>query len=305
MAVVAASIYARPELALVLCPLACYFALSAGIIAHNHNHCPTFRARLLNDTLGAWLSVFYGYPTFAWIPTHNLNHHKLVNKAGDATITWRYTNAHNFLVAATFFFVSSYWQSDPIKAYIRKARETNPRLFRKIIGQYAVWAGAHLGLIALAVALHGVRQGLFVWTLAFLVPALFALWSIMFFNYVQHVHADPWSAHDHSRNFTGRLLNQLMFNNGYHTAHHEAPGAHWSTLSERHEQLAREVHAELLVRGFWAWCFRVYVLAPFVPRFGTRQIGRAPFDPPSGAPPELAFKDPIEAVEAGVNAART
>ena len=23
-----------------------------------------------------WISVFYGYPTFAWIPTHNLNHHK-------------------------------------------------------------------------------------------------------------------------------------------------------------------------------------------------------------------------------------
>jgi hypothetical protein len=25
----------------------------------------------------------------------------------------------------------------------------------------------------------------------FLLPALFALWTIMFFNYIQHVHTDP------------------------------------------------------------------------------------------------------------------
>ena len=54
-----------------------------------------------NQIFGNWISIFYGYPTFAWIPTHNLNHHKYVNRAGDATITWRYTNRHNLLVALT------------------------------------------------------------------------------------------------------------------------------------------------------------------------------------------------------------
>ena len=68
-----------------LLPLSCYLALSAGVIAHNHNHCPTFRSRRLNNLFAYCLSVFYGYPTFAWIPTHNLNHHKFANRAGDAT----------------------------------------------------------------------------------------------------------------------------------------------------------------------------------------------------------------------------
>ena len=99
MPVVALLPYVRPELAVWLWPLSCYLALSAGVIAHNHNHTPTFRGRTLNAIFGNWLSIFYGYPTYAWVPTHNLNHHKFVNKAGDATITWRFTNKHNALVA--------------------------------------------------------------------------------------------------------------------------------------------------------------------------------------------------------------
>ena len=201
--------------------MSCYLALSAGVIAHNHNHTPTFRGRTLNAIFGNWLSIFYGYPTFAWVPTHNLNHHKFVNKAGDATITWRFTNKHNALVAGTYFFVSSYYQSEPIKDYIRKAKEKNPQLYRTIIGQYVFFLGTHVALLSLAIALHGWKTGFRVWGLMFLVPALFALWTIMFFNYIQHVHTDPWSEHNHSRSWVSPLLNYLLFNNGYHSAHHE------------------------------------------------------------------------------------
>ena len=49
----------------------------------------------------------------------------------------------------------------------------------------------------------GFFTGLKVWIFAFGLPAFFALWTMMFFNYVQHVHTDPWSAHNHSRSFTG------------------------------------------------------------------------------------------------------
>ena len=76
-------------------------------------------------------------------------------QGGDATITWRYTNRHNSLVASTYFFVSSYFQSDPIKAFIRKARTNNPALYRQIITQYVVWGGTHLALLALAMVLYG------------------------------------------------------------------------------------------------------------------------------------------------------
>ncbi|HSP78471.1 MAG TPA: fatty acid desaturase [Myxococcaceae bacterium] len=304
MPLVALAQYARPDLIPFLSPLGCYLALSAGVIAHNHNHCPTFKNRRLNGWMGVWLSIFYGYPTFAWVPTHNLNHHKYVNKPGDATITWRYTDKHNAWVAFTYFFVSSYWQSDPIKQYIRKARQTNPRLFRSIVSQYVLWAGIHLSLLGLACVLHGPLGGLKVWGFAFLLPALFALWTIMFFNYIQHVHTDPWSEHNHSRSFHGRAINFLLFNNGLHAAHHEMPGAHWSTLPEVHAKLAPHIHPELNLPGFFAWCFRCYVLAPFFPHLGTRQIGRAPFDVPTGEAPDLAAAE-VEALESGINAARS
>ncbi len=293
--------YARADLIVYLCPLACYFALSAGVIAHNHNHCPTFKSRKTNHLFGCWLSIFYGYPTFGWIPTHNLNHHKLVNKAGDATITWRYTNRHNALVASTYFFVSAYFQSEPIKAYIRKARRDNPALYRQIIGQYVVWVGAHLLLAGIGVAMFGIVGGLEVWIFAFGLPAFFALWTIMLFNYIQHVHTDPWSAHDHSRSFTGKLLNFLLFNNGFHTAHHEQAGAHWSTLPALHAKIDAEIHPELKERSFFWFCLRVYLLGLFLPRFGTRQIGRAPFDCPTGDAGPLKTAD-VDAVDSGVNA---
>ena len=87
MPVAALAQYFNPAWIPVLCPVSCYLALCAGVMAHNHNHCPTFHSRRMNNIWGHWLSLFYGYPTFAWIPTHNMNHHKFVNRAGDATIT--------------------------------------------------------------------------------------------------------------------------------------------------------------------------------------------------------------------------
>jgi fatty acid desaturase len=301
MPVFALAQYARPDLILYLSPVSFYLAMCAGIMAHNHNHCPTFKSRSMNGFFGNWLSVFYGYPTFAWIPTHNLNHHKHVNKAGDATITWRFTDRHNFFVSSTYFFVSAYYQSEPIKAYIRKARKNNPALFRQIVRQYVVWAGCNVLLIGLAIAHLGLFTGLKVWIFAFGLPAFFSLWTMMFFNYLQHIHADPWSAHNHSRSFTGKLLNFLMFNNGLHAAHHEQAGAHWSTLWGPHAKIESEIHPELKQKSFWWFCFKSYVLAPFMPRFGTHQIGRAPFDSPTGDAGVLKT-DEVDAVESGVNA---
>ncbi|HEX9621238.1 MAG TPA: fatty acid desaturase, partial [Polyangiaceae bacterium] len=76
--------FARPDWVVYLCWLGCYFALCCGVIAHNHNHCPTFRNKRIDRAFGNVLSIFYGYPTFAWVPTHNLNHHKYVNRGRSA-----------------------------------------------------------------------------------------------------------------------------------------------------------------------------------------------------------------------------
>ncbi len=292
--------FARPEWIASLWWVSCYFALSFGVIAHNHNHCPTFTERWANDALGGWLSIFYGYPTFGWIPTHNLNHHRYVNTAGDATITWRFTNRHNLLVAATYFFVSAYYQAGPISAFISKARATNRPLFRRILLQYAVWIGGNAALWGLATLLHGPWLGLQVYAITVALPAFFALWTIMLFNYDQHVHTDPWSQ-NHSRSFEGRVLNFLLFNNGLHAAHHERPGAHWTELREIHERIAPRIHPCLKERSLWWYWLRQYFLAPFAPGLGTRQLGPGPMNPPPGHRRGSTTAD-VELGEAGNNA---
>jgi fatty acid desaturase len=223
-----------------------------------------------------------------------------VNRAGDATITWRHTRKHHVLVALTYPFVSGFFQKDPTAAFIRKAKQNNPKLYRTIVIQYTVWVGAHLVLIGGAVLLHGIKTGLYVWTMACLLPALFALWTIMWFNYVQHVHTDPWSKHNHSRSFDGKFLNFLLFNNGLHAAHHENPGTNWSKLPEQHARIADQIDPRLLHTSMWAFAFKQYVLAPFFPELGTTQVGRAAYDPPAGTVTTLQSAD-VEIGDAGTN----
>jgi len=275
---VIATQYARPDLGLWLLPVSCYFAIAAGVIAHNHMHRPTLRAKWANELFSSWISVLYGYPVFAWLPTHNLNHHKLVNKRGDATITWRYTNKHNVWVAATYFFVSAYFQSEWIKNYIIAARRDKPEVFRRIVAQYLVTFGTHAAALAAAIALYGLRRGTLVWAFALGIPAFGALWTIMLFNYCQHVHTDPWSAHNHSRNFEGRLLNFLLFGNGFHTVHHEQASLHWADAAPAHALIRAQIDPRLCEWSMFWFFARQYLIAPFLPRLGTVQVGRAPFD---------------------------
>ena len=287
------------DLAPYLCWVSAYFALAAGIMAHNHNHCPTFRNKAMNEGWAIWLSVFYGYPTFAWIPTHNLNHHKFTNAEGDATITWRHTNRHNALVAATYFFVSSYYQGGPIQQFIAKAKAKNGKMYRRIVRQYGCWIAAHIVAVSCCIALHGLALGLWTWTLCLGLPSFFSLWTIMLFNYEQHVHADPFSEFDHSRNFVSPVMNFLLFNNGYHTVHHDHPGTHWSKLPALHAEIAGSIHPALNEKSLLYYWFRQYVLVPLRLSSGTRQIGPEP----GGDRPPVRTAD-VDVATSGTNSER-
>ncbi|HEY6081241.1 MAG TPA: fatty acid desaturase, partial [Polyangiaceae bacterium] len=73
-----------------LLPLLLYCSYLSGVLTHNHNHCPVFVSRRANLIYGAWLSFFFGFPGFAWIPTHNQNHHRYLNGPGDVSSTARH-----------------------------------------------------------------------------------------------------------------------------------------------------------------------------------------------------------------------
>lgn len=294
--------YARPEWVVYLSVFSFYFAISASVIAHNHQHSPTFKSKKLSDLFGHWISIIYGYPTFAWIPTHNLNHHKFVNKPGDATITWRFSNRHNYLIASTYFFVSSYYQSEPIKTFLAKIKAKNPSQYRSYIGQYFVVYGVHVLMALLAIRLHGLSTGMYVYGFSMGLPSLVALWTVMTFNYDQHVHTDPWSKYNHSRNFVHPITNFLLFNNGFHTVHHENAGTHWSLLPVEHQKIEQFIDPELKQQSLWWYWFKQYVLSPFIPSLGSVQLGRPPWD--TGEKALDLRTDEVDIGDSGTNAAR-
>jgi beta-carotene hydroxylase len=259
--------YAIPGLAGWLLPASMYLAYCAGVIAHNHNHCPTFVRRTPNALLAVWISLFYGYPVFAWVPTHNQNHHKFVNRPGDASITWRATRRNGLRAAAGYFFVAAAAQAPLTAAFLERARRSDRRAYRGYRLQQVFVFGGHAAALVAAIALHGAGRGALVYASALGIPAAGALWGLMFTNYVQHVDCDPYSRWGHSRDFTSRWMNLLVFDNGLHSVHHDRPGLHWSELRAAHARVAHLLDPRTQERSIAGYAFKVYVLGKVLPRF--------------------------------------
>ena len=93
---------------------------------------------------------------------------------------------------------------------------------------------------------------------------------VQIFNYVQHVHADEESRFNHSRNFMG--VNLFLFNNGYHTAHHDRAGMHWSQAPAYHAQIADKIDPSLIEKSFWGYIIRTYVMGAFSNQYASRSM---------------------------------
>jgi fatty acid desaturase len=237
-----------------------FMAVSVAIIAHNHNHVPMWRSRFLNILTDYWLTLFYGFPAFGWIPTHNKNHHHLNNKEGDYTITYRISEKNNIFTLLTYPSISSYFQQKPIGGYLKTLWRSNRPKFYLAASQYLL-----LGLYYAATifVISWKKAVLFI-----VIPHQVSLFAVMIFNYVQHVHTDEESKYNHARNFTG-LINLTLFNNGYHTIHHKSPGIHWSKTPAAQKEIEHLIDPSLNERSFWWYVLRVYLLAPFHSRFAS------------------------------------
>jgi fatty acid desaturase len=236
-----------------------FMAVSVAVMAHNHNHVPLWRSRVLNIATDFWLTMFYGFPAFAWIPTHNKNHHLLNNQAGDYTRTYRFSEANNLITLLSYPSISSYFQQKPIADFLKVLWRSNRPKFYLAVAQYIL-----LGVYYVVALLVSWKKAL----LFIIIPHQVALFSVLIFNYVQHVHADEESDYNHTRNFTG-LINLFLFNNGWHTIHHENPGMHWSETPAAQAKIAHLIDPSLNERSFWWYIVRVYLLAPFHSGLGT------------------------------------
>lgn len=260
MPALVAAQYLRPELAGWLLPLSMYAAYCAAVIAHNHNHVPTFLGKMSNRLFGTWISIFYGFPTYGWIPTHNLNHHRFNGRDGDATVWVELGKPDNAWLALTHFFRSTKTQGPLLARYRDMLYRRSKAAWLGIWGQYVAVYGAHLAMAALAVHLFGVRRGALVYLSSLGIPAFGALWGIMFTNWIQHVGCDPGSRWNHSRNFVSSWMNMFVFDNGFHTVHHEKANLHWSLLRAEHEKVAHLIDPRLNASSIFGYAFETYVL---------------------------------------------
>lgn len=253
--------YLNPTLAPLLVPASLYLAYCAGVFTHNHIHSPVFKGRIQNELYSVWLSFFYGCPVFAWLPTHNGNHHRFVNGEQDVTRTSRYSARDSLWAALSYPIRSSAWQVPAVLEFARRARTKSPRLYRQVLAQSAVVMIGHPLLLA-ASCMGAGSSGLLVYALLVGAPALCAPAFMMLTNYLQHVGCDPNSPHNHSRNFVSPLWNWFVFDAGFHTVHHDAPSEHWSRY--RHLHLARSgpMADACNERDMFSYCARVYAFDP-------------------------------------------
>ncbi|MCU0347844.1 MAG: fatty acid desaturase, partial [Saprospiraceae bacterium] len=238
-------------------------AVVVSVMVHNHQHLGMWTNKWLNVITDNWLTAFYGFPVFAWIPTHNTNHHVHVNKEPDYTRTYQRTEKNNLLTLLSYPSLSGMKQQGPVFSYLRQ-----------VWGQHRRKAWFHIiqfitlfSVIIIALVLDWQKAIFYV-----IIPQQVSTFSVLIFNYVQHIHADEESDYNHSRNFTGTLLNFILINNGYHTAHHLSPGIHWSKLKEKHEEIAPLIDPRLNEKSFLWFLLRTYILGSFIPSCRTQNM---------------------------------
>jgi fatty acid desaturase len=240
-----------------------FMSVAVAVMAHNHNHLNMWNNKLMNRITDNWLTVFYGFPVFAWIPTHNANHHKFVNKEEDYTKTWRFTERNNLFTLLTYPSISGAFQQSVVMAYWRETFGRNKKKFIFYTLQFAVL----ISWIVAAFYFGGWQKAL----VYVVIPQQVSLFSVLLFNYVQHVHADEETKYNASRNWEG-VLNYMIFNNGLHTVHHLYPTMHWSDAPKKHAEIRDKIDPSLIETSFWGFLFRVYIMGLFNPKYKTNSM---------------------------------
>ena len=236
--------YRRPELAPWLLPCRSTLSYCSGVLAHNHNHTPVVPRQALNSLYSAWLSFFYGCPLFVWIPTHNQNHHRYLDGPGDATRTSVLRPRTRVGSAQLPNALCDRAEAGDLALRARRSLH-HPARFRQILLETATVVLGHAAARRSRCPSMASRAARCSTACALGIPALFAAWSMMFTNYLQHVGCDHTSADDHSRNFVSRWMNWLVFDAGYHTVHHEHAGTHWSAYPALHATRAARIAPHL------------------------------------------------------------
>ncbi|MDI1482560.1 fatty acid desaturase [Polyangium sp. y55x31] len=238
-------------IAIPLVALTCVFSFLGAVATHNTVHCPVFKQRWANRAFQVVLTLTYGHPVSAFVPGHNLSHHKHTQTRRDVMRTTKVRYRSNLLNGLLFMPTVGRDVFLADMRYFKAMYRKNPPWFRQMILEATVF----LGTMGVLLALDWKKFLIYV-----LIPHQYAAWGIISMNYLQHDGCDQKSEYNHSRNFIGKFVNFMAYNNGYHTIHHMEPGLHWSLLPAEHaKRVAPFIHPELDQPSMLVYLFRTFV----------------------------------------------
>jgi len=237
-------------LAVPLVVLTCWFSFFGAVATHNTVHAPVFHQRWANRAFQVVLTLTYGHPVSAYVPGHNLSHHKHTQSRRDVMRTSKTRFRYNLFNG--MFFMSRVGK-DIFRAdmrYFKAMYRRNPPWFRQMLVEATIFIGSMGALIVL----DWKKFLLYV-----LIPHQYAAWGIITMNLLQHDGCDENSEYNHSRNFVGKLVNWWTYNNGFHSIHHVEPGLHWSLLPAEHaKRIAPFIHPNLDQPNFVVYLWRTF-----------------------------------------------
>lgn len=230
--------------------LNCVLSFVGAVCTHNTIHHPIFRQRWANRVFQVLLSFTYGHSVSAFVPGHNFSHHNHTQTDKDQMRTDKMRFKWNFLNQLLFFFVMAPAILKDEQVFTKWMFKERPNWWRQYALEMVVVMGVKIALLII-----NWQVTLFV----LVIPHFYGAWGIVGTNFWQHDGCDKDHPYNHSRNFKGKLLNYIAFNNGYHGIHHEKPGLHWSLLPEYHEKkIAPHIHPNLdresLAGYLWETC---------------------------------------------------
>lgn len=240
-------LWLRPFL-LVLTSL---MAFQGAVSVHNAVHCPPFQNKQVNQVFHVLLSLWFGHSASAYVPGHNLSHHKYLQSRKDfmRTTNMRY----QWHLLNLLMFVPSLLTVTPQveSNYFNAQKRLNRPIYRQMrIEMTAFW------ILQIVLALTNTWR----WIEVMLLPQLLGKYMIITLNILQHDGCDPLDKYNNSRNFTDPILNFFYFNNGYHTIHHLYPGKHWSLIKDAHEaKIKPHMHPNLDQSSLFSYLYRTFI----------------------------------------------
>ncbi|MBX7196886.1 MAG: fatty acid desaturase [Sandaracinaceae bacterium] len=272
----------------------CFLSFFCAVITHNTVHSPVFKNRTMNRLFQVALTPCYGHPVSAYVPGHNLSHHKFTQTPKDRMRTDKLRFRWNLMNQLMFMPVVGPAIFRDNAEFVKLMKVKNPAWYRQFQMELAFYVFFLVTTFVGFSLVNGLVDALWKWVIFVVLPHQYAAWGIMGINFVQHDGTDPEHKYNHSRNFTGVLVNWFTFNNGYHGIHHEHAGLHWSLAPEVHaKEYAPHIDPRLDQKSLIAYAFKQFIFPGKRVRYDGKPVVLGPPRQDEPWVPSLEKNEPI------------